>query len=97
MTKREIKQLGLEGGKSDVDEFHTNLCREPDDDGVYPTDEEIRARLKATLTPGHLSWDEGARNAGAAELNRVFGARNVERYYTAYNRGAEARIRELTA
>lgn len=96
MTKREIEALGQHGGKADVDEYHANLSRDRGGED-YISDEEIRERLLATISRSHLSWDEAARGADAARLNRVFGAKNVKRYYAAYNRGAESRVEELTA
>lgn len=97
MTKREIEKLGQSGGRSDVDEFHGLLCREPNDDGDYLDDAEICEKLLATIASSHLSWDDAARNADAAFFNKVRGAKNVERYYTAYTRAAVARVHELAA
>ena len=97
MTKREIEKLGQSGGRSDVDELHGNLCRERNDDGDYLDDDEVREKLLATIASSHLSWDEAARGADAALFNKVRGAKNVERYYSAYNRAAIDRVHKLTA
>lgn len=97
MTKREIEKLGFGGGVDAVNEHVDELRRYVEEDSAEATEAEIKRRLCWTLEARQLAWDDAARAAGAARLDNVFGAANVKRYYDAYNRGAEARIRELTA
>jgi uncharacterized protein YciW len=97
MTKREIEKLGFESGVDAVNEHVDELRRYCDEETAEATEAEIKRRLLWTLEAGQLAWDDAARSAGAARIDKVFGAKNTERYYAAYNRGAETRIRELTA
>lgn len=47
-----------------------------------------------TLSPGHLEWDEGAINGGAAEYAGV-PRRHERAYYLAYSKAARARAEEI--
>jgi len=96
VTKREIEKLGFVGGVEAVNEHADELRQYVEEDSAEATETEINRRLLWTLEAGQLAWDDAARAAGAARIDKVFGAKNTERYYAAYNRGAETRIRELT-
>lgn len=95
MTKREIEKLGFAAGESAVDAHERDLRRYVDEETDEETEVEIRRRLEWTLTPGQLSWDTEARNVHAHTFDKIFGSKNVERYYAAYCRGAAARIAQL--
>jgi hypothetical protein len=56
--------------------------------------EQGRDVVLATLKPGHLSWNEGAINAGA---HRIAGVPDEHRaaYYEAYERAAREKAEEI--
>lgn len=56
--------------------------------------EQGLAVVRATLAPGHVGWDEGAINAGVAELRHV-PPEYHEAYYRAYAESARERAEEL--
>lgn len=53
--------------------------------------------VRATLSPGHVDWDEGAINAGAAEIDGVRADELRQAYYEAYRVAARKRAEELAA
>jgi hypothetical protein len=59
-------------------------------------EEQGRDVVIATLAPGHVAWDEGAINAGAAKLVGIPDEHH-EAYYAAYARAARARAEEIEA
>jgi hypothetical protein len=80
--------LGAAAGIEAVDDFAS---------GGPCGDEELGADdLLATLAPGNESWDTGAVNVGAAEIDRC-PAGYESSYYEAYEAAAVARVRALAA
>lgn len=81
MTKQEAISKGVVDGVEDVE----TVLEEQGLDVVV-----------ATLKPGHVGWDEGAINAGAAQLSGV-PSEHEEAYYEAYAAAARARAEELAS
>ena len=80
MTFEQATALGRKDGEADVREVLA---------------EQGLDVIKATLAPGHVSWDEGAINAGAAALAGV-PEKFHRAYYEAYRDAARALAVELT-
>lgn len=81
MTKQQAIRLGRKDGEADV----RNVLEEQGIDVV-----------RATLAPGHVGWDEGAINAGAAAIVGVPDDLHAD-YYAAYRDAAAALARKLAA
>lgn len=81
MTKQEAINKGKADGITDVE----TVLEEQGPDVVA-----------ATLQPGHVGWDEGAINAGAARLSGV-PTEHEEAYYEAYAAAARTRAEEVAA
>lgn len=75
MNREQAIALGAADGQEDVE---TVLA------------EQGRDVVIATLKPGHLGWDEGARNAGVAQMQKV-PSQHEEAYYEAYAEAGRAR------
>lgn len=80
MTRNEAISIGRRHGRHDV---RTVLA-----------EQGIEA-VRATLAPGHLDWDEGAINAGAAQFVGVPEALRAD-YYEAYRIAARELAVELS-
>ena len=78
-NRAEAVALGRKAGREEAEE-------------VYNT--QGADDLRDCMLPGHLRWDEGARNAHAHALDGI-GTFHKEAYYAAYNEGADERAREL--
>lgn len=81
MTKQQAIDLGRKDGEADV----RNVL---DEQGIDV--------IRATLKPGHVAWDEGAINAGAAALSGVPEKLHAA-YYAAYRVAAHQLAARLTA
>lgn len=81
MTKEQAIEAGAQDG---IDDVETVL------------EEQGRDVVIATLKPGHVAWDEGAINAGAAKLSGIPDEHH-EAYYEAYAKAARARAEEIAA
>ena len=80
MTKQEAIELGRKDGEEDV---------------LTVLVEQGIGIVRATLSPGHLGWDEGAINAGAAQFAGVPDELRAD-YYEAYRVAARALAIRLT-
>lgn len=79
----ETKEQAIERGRADGIEDVENVLNEQGRDVVI-----------ATLRPGHVEWDEGAVNAGVAQIVGVPDALH-EDYYRAYAAAARGRANEI--
>jgi len=79
MTREQAIELGRQDGIEDVE--------------TVLAEQGIEA-VRATLAPGHLGWDEGAINAGVAQIRGVPEEHRTA-YYEEYARTARARAGEV--